>query len=148
MLGGCKGRFFCRDSAQAAEKVQQTVVKAEDWPMYAIIQSGGKQYEAKPGKVVKMEKIPGEIGDQVVLNQVLLTTDGDQVQVGQPLLRDVSVYGRIVEQNRHRKVVIFKHKRRKDYRKKQGHRQYYTAVLVESINRVGEQQSLEVDSKE
>lgn len=114
--------------------------------MYAIFQSGGKQYEAKPGNVVKLEKIPGEIGDQVVLDQVLLTADGDQVQVGQPLLQDVSVQGRIVEQNRHRKIIVFKHKRRKDYRKKQGHRQFYTAVLVESINKQGEQHSSEADS--
>lgn len=114
--------------------------------MYAIFQSGGKQYEAKPGSVVKLEKIPGEIGDQVVLDQVLLTADGDQVQVGQPLLQDVSVQGRIVEQNRHRKILVFKHKRRKDYRKKQGHRQFYTAVLVESINKQGEEQTSEAEA--
>lgn len=108
--------------------------------MYAIFQSGGKQYEAKPGSVIKLEKIPGEIGDQVVLDQVLLTADSGQVEVGQPFLQDVAVQGRIVEQNRHKKIVIFKHKRRKDYRKKQGHRQFYTAVLVESINRPGEEE--------
>lgn len=107
--------------------------------MYAIFHSGGKQYEAKPGTVVKLEKIPGEIGDQVDLDQVLMMADGDQVYVGQPILEDVAVRGRIVEQNRHKKIIIFKHKRRKDYRKKQGHRQYYTAVLIESIDKQGEE---------
>ncbi len=115
--------------------------------MYAIFQSGGKQYEAKPGTVVKVEKIPGEIGDQVILDQVLLTTDGDEVQVGQPMVQDVVVQGRIVEQNRHKKIVIFKHKRRKDYRKKQGHRQHYTAVLIESINKQGEEQTQAVSTE-
>lgn len=109
--------------------------------MYAIFQSGGKQYEAKPGTVVKVEKLPGEIGDQVVLDEVLLTADGDEVQVGQPMVRDVVIQGRIVEQNRYRKIIVFKHKRRKDYRKKQGHRQHYTAVLIEAINKQGAQQT-------
>ena len=101
--------------------------------MYAIVQSGGKQYQVQPGSVVKLEKLAGEVGQAVTLDQVLLVADGDQIQVGQPILRDVAIQARIVEQARHRKVIIFKHKRRKDYRKKQGHRQYYTAVLVEGI---------------
>jgi large subunit ribosomal protein L21 len=102
--------------------------------MYAIFQAGGKQYQAEPGTVIKLEKLPGEVGGEVTLNQVILLGDGDQVQVGHPLLDDVSVQGRIIEQGRHRKIIVFKHKRRKDYRKKQGHRQYYTAVLIQSID--------------
>jgi len=101
--------------------------------MYAIFKSGGKQYEAKPGNVVRVEKLPGEVGENVLLDQVLLLADGDDVRVGQPLLAGMAVQGRIVEQGRARKIVIFKHKRRKDYRKKQGHRQSYTAVLIEGI---------------
>jgi len=69
----------------------------------------------------------------VSLAEVMLVADEDQVRVGQPVLEEVSIRGRIVEQGRHRKIVIFKHKRRKDYRKKQGHRQYYTAVLIQGI---------------
>jgi len=107
--------------------------------MQAIFQSGGRQYEAKPGMVVKLEKLPGAIGDKVVLDQVLMLKEGEEIQVGQPLLQEVAVQGRIVEQSRQRKIVIFKHKRRKDYRKKQGHRQYYTAVLVEAIGKPGEE---------
>ncbi|MCU0572731.1 MAG: 50S ribosomal protein L21 [Syntrophobacteraceae bacterium] len=101
--------------------------------MYAIFRSGGKQYQAVPGGVLRIERIPGEIGETVTFDQVLTLADGDQVDFGKPVLADCSVTARIVEQNRARKIVIFKHKRRKDYRKKQGHRQYYTAVRVESI---------------
>jgi large subunit ribosomal protein L21 len=101
--------------------------------MYAVFKSGGKQYKAEPGAVVKVEKLPGEVGDKVTLGQVLLVADGEQIRVGQPVLEDAVVTGRIVQQGRHRKIVIFKHKRRKDYRKKQGHRQSFTAVLVEGV---------------
>ncbi len=101
--------------------------------MYAIFRSGGKQYQAKAGEVIKLEKLPGAVGDQVMLDQVLLVADGEQVQVGQPVLPDRVIRGRIVAHGRHRKVVVFKHKRRKDYRKKQGHRQSYTAVFIEGV---------------
>ncbi len=105
----------------------------EDIRMYAIFKSGGKQYQAKAGEVIKLEKLPGAVGDQVVLDQVLLVAEGEQVEVGQPVLPDRAVQGRIVAQGRHRKVIVFKHKRRKDYRKKQGHRQSYTAVRIEGV---------------
>ena len=101
--------------------------------MYAIFKSGGKQYEARPGTVVRLEKLPGEVGDKVVLDEVLMFCDGDQVRVGQPLVQDLAVQGQIVEQGRHRKIIVFKYKRRKDYQKKQGHRQSFTAVRIEGI---------------
>jgi large subunit ribosomal protein L21 len=107
--------------------------------MYAIFRSGGKQYQAAPGAVLRIERIPGEIGETVAFDQVLAVADGNQVDFGKPVLAGHSVVGRIVEQARARKIVIFKHKRRKDYRKKQGHRQYYTAVKVESIALPGSQ---------
>lgn len=103
--------------------------------MYAIFQSGGRQYQATPGAVVKLEKLPGEVGEKVTLDRVLLLSEGDQVRVGQPVLEDVAILGSIVEQGRHRKIVIFKHKRRKDYRKKQGHRQSFTAVRIDLIEK-------------
>ncbi|HBD08295.1 MAG TPA: 50S ribosomal protein L21 [Syntrophobacteraceae bacterium] len=105
--------------------------------MYAVFQSGGKQYKVEPGTVVKLEQLPGVVGDKVELDQVLLVADGDQIQVGRPVISDTVVSGKIVEQGRHRKILIFKHKRRKDYRKKQGHRQAFTAVLVEGIGPAG-----------
>lgn len=101
--------------------------------MYAIFRSGGRQYEARPGHVVKVEKISGQVGDSVVLGDVLFFSDGTRVEVGKPVVEGVAVQGHIVEQGRHPKIVIFKHKRRKDYRKKQGHRQSFTAVRVENI---------------
>jgi large subunit ribosomal protein L21 len=113
--------------------------KVEDTFMYAIVQSGGRQYQVQPGSIVRLEKLPGEVGQTVTLDQVLLVADGDQVQVGQPILQNMAIQARIVEQARHSKVVIFKHKRRKDYRKKQGHRQFYTAVLVEGIGQQGQE---------
>jgi large subunit ribosomal protein L21 len=105
----------------------------EEGYMYAIFRSGGKQYQAAPGAVLKLERIPGEVGESVIFDQVLAVADGEQVDFGKPVLADRMVTGRIVEQGRARKIIIFKHKRRKDYRKKQGHRQYYTAVRVEAI---------------
>ncbi len=101
--------------------------------MYAIFKSGGRQYEARPGHVIRMEKIAGEVGDNISLGEVLLVSDGEDIRVGQPLVEGVTVQARIVEQGRLPKIVIFKHKRRKDYRKKQGHRQAFTAVRVENI---------------
>ena len=106
--------------------------------MYAIFRSGGKQYQAAPGAVLRLERIPGEIGEEVAFDQVLAIADGDQVDFGKPVLADRTVVGRIIGQGRARKIVIFKHKRRKDYRKKQGHRQYFTAVKVESITVPGQ----------
>ncbi|MGA2225826.1 MAG: 50S ribosomal protein L21 [Syntrophobacteraceae bacterium] len=101
--------------------------------MYAIFRSGGRQYEARPGQVVKVEKISGEIGENVTLDEVLLFSDGEKLQVGRPLIEGVAVKATIIEQGRLPKIVIFKHKRRKDYRKRQGHRQAYTAMRVENI---------------
>jgi len=101
--------------------------------MYAIFESGGKQYKAEPGVVVKLERLEGNVGDTVVLEKVLMVADGDQLQVGKPLVDGVAVQGRIVEQNRHKKILVYKYKRRKDYSKKIGHRQYYTAVRIEGI---------------
>lgn len=103
--------------------------------MYAIFKSGGKQYQAKAGMVLKLEKLAGEVGDKVTLDQVVLFADGEHIEVGQPMVPGVAVQGRIVQQGLHPKILIFKHKRRKDYRKKQGHRQPYTAVLVEGIGK-------------
>ncbi len=103
--------------------------------MYAVIRSGGKQYEARPGSVLKLEKLPGAVGETVALQDVLLYSDGTQVEVGKPLVTGVTVQAKIVEQDRHAKIIVFKSKRRKDYRKKQGHRQYYTAVRIEGIEK-------------
>ena len=101
--------------------------------MYAVIKTGGKQYRVSPGQTVRVEKIEGGIGDEITLNDVLLVSDGEQIKVGRPLLSDAVVTARIVEQHRAKKIVVFKKKRRKGYRRTQGHRQYYTALKVQEI---------------
>lgn len=101
--------------------------------MYAVISSGGKQYKVSQGEVLRVEKIPGEIGNPVTFDRVLLFSDGENISIGQPVLDNVAVRGHIVEQGKAKKILVFKYKRRKGYRRKQGHRQTYTAVKIESI---------------
>jgi large subunit ribosomal protein L21 len=102
--------------------------------MYAVVATGGKQYRVRKGQTLRVEKIPGEIGEAVSFDKVLMYSDGDSVNVGQPELENASVTGRIIEQGKAKKIIVFKYKRRKRYRRKQGHRQPYTAVIIESIN--------------
>ena len=101
--------------------------------MYAIIKTGGKQYRISPGDVLRVERLPGERGDEVILDQVLLVTDGDAVQVGQPLVPNATVRTEILRQGKGKKVLIFKKKRRKNYRRKAGHRQLFTALQITEI---------------
>jgi large subunit ribosomal protein L21 len=101
--------------------------------VYAIIQTGGKQYRISPGDVLRVERLPGERGDEVILDQVLLVTDGVAIQVGQPLVPNATVRTQIVRQGKGKKVLIFKKKRRKNYRRKQGHRQLFTALQIDEI---------------
>jgi large subunit ribosomal protein L21 len=103
--------------------------------MYAVVASGGKQYKVRVGDVCRFEKIDGEIGGPVTFENVLMVSEGDDVAVGQPYLDNVKVNGLIVEQDKAKKIIVFKYKRRKRYRRKQGHRQHYTAIKIESIDR-------------
>ena len=101
--------------------------------MYAVIQTGGKQYRVAQGEEIKVEKLPGEVGDPVTFEHVLLTSDDENVQVGQPYVEDSRVVGRISRHGKNKKIVVFKYKRRKGYRRKLGHRQDFTLVAIESI---------------
>ncbi len=101
--------------------------------MYAVVKTGGKQYKVSEGDFFKAEKLPGEVGQEVAFDQVLLVSKDGDLQVGRPRVEGAVVRGTIVEQGREKKIVVFKFKRRKGYRKKQGHRQYYTGVKVSSI---------------
>ena len=101
--------------------------------MYAIIGTGGKQYKVHEGEILRVEKIPGKARDSVSFDKVLMFSDGKTVNIGRPLLDDVMVKGHIVLQEKAKKIIVFKYKRRKRYRKKQGHRQQLTAVMIDNI---------------
>ena len=101
--------------------------------MYAIVNTGGKQYKIRQGDILRVEKIPGEIGSPVSFDRVLMVSDGENIRIGRPTLDDVPVKGHIVEQGKGTKIIVFKYKRRKRYRRKLGHRQQYTAVKIDSI---------------
>lgn len=102
--------------------------------MYAIFQTGGKQYKASEGDLVRVERLDGQVGEEVLIKEVLMAADDQGVQIGTPLLANAQVRGRIVEQNRARKIIVFKHKRRKGYRRKMGHRQHYTCLKIDKID--------------
>jgi len=105
--------------------------------MYAVLNSGGKQYKVQKGEVLKVEKISGDVGSSVTFDRVLMFSDGENVSIGQPVLDSVSVEGHIVEQGKAKKIIVFKYKRRKRFRRKNGHRQEFTAVLIDSIKAKG-----------
>ncbi|HSH45240.1 MAG TPA: 50S ribosomal protein L21 [Longimicrobiales bacterium] len=101
--------------------------------MYAIIRSGGKQFRAEPGQTIKIPSLSAEVGDTVTFDEVLVTQTGDGVSVGTPTVDGAKVTGEVVEHGKGKKVIVFKWKRRKNYRRKQGHRQKYTAVRIDEI---------------
>jgi large subunit ribosomal protein L21 len=101
---------------------------------YAIIRTGGKQFRVEPGKTYKLPSLPGEAGGSVEFNDVLLGSDGSAVKTGVPALSGARVSGEIVRHGRGDKIVVFKFKRRKNYAKKQGHRQGFTEVKINDIS--------------
>ncbi|HEV7800018.1 MAG TPA: 50S ribosomal protein L21 [Burkholderiales bacterium] len=101
--------------------------------MYAVIKTGGKQYRVSAGEKLKVEQIPADIGAEVVLDQVLFLSDGDNVTMGAPLVSGATVTVKVVSHGRGDKVRIFKMRRRKHYRKTQGHRQNYTEIEILGI---------------
>ncbi len=101
--------------------------------MYAVIKTGGKQYKVSPGDVIRVEKLPGEPGEEIELNEVLLVSEGENLKIGQPLVEGAKVIATILDQGRSKKIIVFKKKRRKNYKKKRGHRQYYTELQIKEI---------------
>ena len=102
--------------------------------MHAVIKTGGKQYRVQEGDAIKIEKLAGvEAGGEVVFENVLAVGAGEDIKIGAPLVEGATVKASVLEQGRSRKIVVFKKKRRKDYRRKRGHRQHFTRVRIESV---------------
>lgn len=102
--------------------------------MYAIIRTGGKQYQVSLGDRLQVEKIDGEVGDTIEISDVLMVVDGETVSIGSPQLDKALVKATITEQGKAKKIDVFKKKRRKGYRLKKGHRQQFTALSIEEIS--------------
>ena len=101
--------------------------------MYAVIKTGGKQYRVVAGEKIKVKQIPAEVGTQITIDQVLMVGEGEAVKIGAPLVAGATVSATVLSQGRHDKVRIFKMRRRKHYQKRQGHRQNYTELRIDSI---------------
>ncbi len=102
--------------------------------MYAIISSGGKQFRVEEGETLRLEKLDAQPGDTIELDQVLFVSSDDGVKVGNPTVENAKVTATILGEGKGRKIIVFKKKRRKQYRRKTGHRQLFTEVLVDSIS--------------
>ncbi len=101
---------------------------------YAVIAAGGKQHKVAVGDRIKIEKVEAGVGEAVTFDEVLAVQTGEELKVGRPVVKGARVVGRVIAQDKAKKVLIFKKKKRKQYRRTRGHRQSYTAVLVEEIH--------------
>jgi large subunit ribosomal protein L21 len=113
--------------------VAQAEVPAREASLYAVVQTGGKQYRVEVGERLRLEKLEGQVGDTVTLREVLLVS-GDEPRIGKPLVENATVEARIVEQDRAKKIKVYKKKRRKGFETTRGHRQPFTCVEIEKIN--------------
>ena len=102
--------------------------------MYAVVKTGGKEYRISQGDLIRVEKMEGKVGDQVTMKDILMVSHEGQVQVGNPLLVNAVITGEIVQQVKGKKVLTYKMKRRKNYRRTKGHRQTYTYIRVNDIS--------------
>ncbi len=102
--------------------------------MYAVIETGGKQHKVTEGEIIRVDKLHVELGAEVVFDKVMMVkTDDDTIKVGQPYVDNVSVTAEVIEQGKAKKIIVFKYKRKKNYQRKQGHRQKYTAIKIKAI---------------
>ena len=106
--------------------------------MYAVIKTGGKQYKVEAGATLKVEKLLGEVGSSVIIDKVLMIADGESTTIGAPLIAGATVNATVVSHGRADKVMIFKFRRRKHYRKTQGHRQSFTEIQIGEILAAGQ----------
>ena len=115
--------------------------------MLAIFKTGGKQYSARAGQILKVEKLEGSKGDKVSITDVLAISDQNINSLGEPLLKDASIEAKIVDQIRDKKIIVFKKRKRQNYRLTQGHRQYLTVLRIESISYGGKKSTAEPETK-
>jgi large subunit ribosomal protein L21 len=101
--------------------------------VYAVVETGGKQYRATPGEILDVEKLPVEVGAQIILDRVLFVADGENMTVGQPTVAGAQVLATVLDQRRYRKITWFHYQAKKRQRKKGGHRQYFTRVRIDEI---------------
>lgn len=101
--------------------------------MYAVVKTGGKQYRVSPGDSIEVEELPYEVGEQIELDQVLLVANGSGTKIGQPLVDGAKVKATVLRQDKGRKVIVFKFRSGKRYRRKRGHRQHHTRLRIEEI---------------
>lgn len=101
--------------------------------MYAVVETGGKQYRVSPGDVIRVEKLDAEKGEEISLDRVLLVSDENGLKVGKPIVDGANVRATVMQVGKGRKITVFKYKRKKNYRRKYGHRQPFTELKIESI---------------
>ena len=101
--------------------------------MYAVIETGGKQFRVQEGETINVEKLSAEVGEKVEIDKVLAVVNGDEIKIGTPLVQGAKVILKVLRQARDKKIIVFKYKAKKNYRRKQGHRQPFSLVLVEKI---------------
>ncbi|MFN2290752.1 MAG: 50S ribosomal protein L21 [Anaerolineae bacterium] len=101
--------------------------------MYAVVRTGGKQYRVSPGDTIDVEKLPCEVGEEIELDEVLLVANGGEAKIGQPLVQGAKIKATVTRQAKGPKVIIFKYRPSKRYRRKKGHRQHYTRLRIDEI---------------
>jgi len=101
--------------------------------MFAVLRTGGKEYKVSKGDIIRVEKLEGKVGDSVTLKEVLMVGEGDNIQIGNPTLDQATVIGEIIQQTKGRKILTYKMKKRKNYRRMKGHRQHYTYLKIQEI---------------
>ncbi len=102
--------------------------------MFAVVKTGGKQYKVTKGEVIKVEKLDADVGSEIDIQEVLMVINGDDVKVGNPTVENAAVRAKVIEQGKDKKVIVFKKKRRKGYKKKRGHRQLFTTLEIQDIS--------------
>jgi large subunit ribosomal protein L21 len=118
----------------SAKKMQSFIENSEEVHMYAVIKTGGKQYRVASGEKIKVEQIAADVGQEIVIDQVLAVGNGAELKVGTPLVSGATVVATVVAHGKHDKVRIFKMRRRKHYQKRQGHRQQFTELQIGAIS--------------